>query len=758
MLRKSLLFILSLTLGIYSFSQDCENYFLYQQNDELTFTFQGFMYEPVQTLYTWDFGDGNSATGKTVTHTFDPQGSNIFEVCLFTETYDSVGNPCQDTSCMEITVGDPPGCVSFFFSNQSISNPLTWTFSDFSSGNPTSWSWSFGDGSTSTLQSPLHTFPAEGTYQVCLTIYDSIDNCQDEYCEEITVNAAPNDDCESDFTYTSTDLITFDFTAYMIDTTQQATDYQWDFGDGNYGSGEFITYTYQNATPGFYTVCLTTTYVFQNGDTCEFTSCHDVYVGTTPNCQALFSWAFGSQPLSVDFTDLSVGGPTSWYWDFDDSTYSTLQNPTHTFYRDGIFDVCLTITNDSTNCSSTICTEVQVTNVPPPVDCDNTITTTPGADNYSLNFHGDAFSGGNNVNETTTFSWNFGDGNTASGQDVSHTYSATGSYAVTLATVSLLNNSDTCIAYGYDSIFITDESYCIEGNVYLDTMIPADDGYVHLMQFDASNGNLLNVETSTFDNAGHYLFEDINFSNGTAYYVQATLSSQSSQYGQYLPTYHYNALNWADAQIAVAEECPAALVHNIMLLESTSYSSGSNSISGVVYDDATRGTIEGMEVLLMNEAMEALTYAFTDADGMFEFSTLADGSYYIYPEMVGIETSGFMVSLNSETPDVEMIIIIGDGTASLSVEEYSVISVINDIYPNPANGLVNISLSAEKAVDVAFTVFNQLGQQMILQAEHLSKGVNNIEVNISNLPESVYYMKMQAKGSKPLMRTFVKVN
>ena len=139
MLRKTLALFIALLFGISAYSQDCENYFLYQQNDSIKVTFQGFMVDPGQSLYNWDFGDGNTGSGKVVTHTFDPQGSSIFEVCLYTETNDGIGNICYDTSCQDITVGSAPGCIAFFFGSESPSNPMTWSFHDFSSGVPTTW-------------------------------------------------------------------------------------------------------------------------------------------------------------------------------------------------------------------------------------------------------------------------------------------------------------------------------------------------------------------------------------------------------------------------------------------------------------------------------------------------------------------------------------------------------------------------------------------------------------------------------------------
>jgi len=55
-------------------------------------------------------------------------------------------------------------------------------------------------------------------------------------------------------------------------------------------------------------------------------------------------------------------------------------------------------------------------------------------------------------------------------------------------------------------------------------------------------------------------------------------------------------------------------------------------------------------------------------------------------------------------------------------------------------------------------IYNQLGQKMSAQSYRISKGENKLEINISNLPESIYYLRLQATKSKPLMRTFIKVD
>jgi len=60
--------------------------------------------------------------------------------------------------------------ASFTADQRSGYNPLTVQFTDTSTGTITGWQWDFGDGSTSTLQNPQHTYTATGTYMVKLNI------------------------------------------------------------------------------------------------------------------------------------------------------------------------------------------------------------------------------------------------------------------------------------------------------------------------------------------------------------------------------------------------------------------------------------------------------------------------------------------------------------------------------------------------------------------------------------------------------------
>jgi PKD repeat protein len=88
----------------------------------------------------------------------------------------------------------------------------------------------------------------------------------------------------------------------------------------------------------------------------------------------------GTAPLTVQFTDTSTGGPTSWRWAFGDGTTSTTQHPSHTYQATGTYTATLTATNS--NGSSTASQQISVgsdtTPPPPPPDTGSNLIANPG--------------------------------------------------------------------------------------------------------------------------------------------------------------------------------------------------------------------------------------------------------------------------------------------------------------------------------------------------------------------------------------------
>ena len=206
----------------------------------LTAVFTNASTASTSATYSWDFGDGNTSTLTSPTHTYATGGT--YTVCL------TVTDACgTDQYCVPVTV--TTGCtnpVPNFSSNATL---LTVDFTDMSvtTGSTVSYLYDFGDGNTSTSQNANHTYAANGTYTVCLTVTDSCGT--DSTCQSVTVVCPapmPNftvSGTEPSFTFTNTSTV-----------TGSTPTYAWDFGDGNTSSVESPSHTY--TANGTYTVTL----------------------------------------------------------------------------------------------------------------------------------------------------------------------------------------------------------------------------------------------------------------------------------------------------------------------------------------------------------------------------------------------------------------------------------------------------------------------------------------------------------------------
>ncbi len=105
---------------------------------------------------------------------------------------------------------------------------------------------------------------------------------------DVIVEEWPWGDCQNFFEAQTNDYLTYSF-AGDVNVTDPTT-YEWDFGDGTYGSGQQTTHTYE-AVPGmqFFIACLTTTSIDSMGDTCVAISCQEIFVGNqNPGCEAMY--------------------------------------------------------------------------------------------------------------------------------------------------------------------------------------------------------------------------------------------------------------------------------------------------------------------------------------------------------------------------------------------------------------------------------------------------------------------------------------
>ncbi|MDD1700255.1 MAG: PKD domain-containing protein, partial [Methanoregula sp.] len=217
-------------------------------------------------------------------------------------------------------------------------------FTDESTNAPTSWLWSFGDGNSSILQSPSFEYLSPGLYTVSLTATNtagSDTNTKVSYINVTATAVAP----VAEFSGSPTSGVA-PLTVQFTDlSTNAPTFWIWLFGDGN--SSTLQNPSFEYARPGLYTVALTATNTAGSD-----TSIKTNYINVTATAEvpvAEFSAApsEGVAPLTVQFTDTSIGSPTSWFWSFGDGNSSSLQNPSFDYTSPGLYTVSLTVTNNA---------------------------------------------------------------------------------------------------------------------------------------------------------------------------------------------------------------------------------------------------------------------------------------------------------------------------------------------------------------------------------------------------------------------------
>lgn len=150
----------------------------------------------------------------------------------------------------------------------------------------------------------------------------------------------------------------------------------------------------------------------------------------------------GSAPLTVQFTDLSSGAPSSWYWDFGDRATAETRNPSHTYTAPGTYSVRLTVTGGGFSDSNVQIGYISV-DVPTPIPTITTPTATETTtSSIKAGFSGSPTTGtapltvtftDSSIGSPSSWYWDFGDGSQSRQEKPpQHMYSVPGTYTVSL--------------------------------------------------------------------------------------------------------------------------------------------------------------------------------------------------------------------------------------------------------------------------------------------------------------------------------------
>ncbi len=384
------------------------------------------------TSWQWDFGDGGTSVSQNPTHVYEDTG--YFNVRLIISN-----NGCNDTLTFANYIHIKPP-VANFANAFTCSDPKTQIFTDHSIG-ADEWNWDFGDGTGTTVQSPVHVYADTGIYTVTLLVRNHTTGC--DYTRQSIIHVVIE---KARFVATDTVIcknIAVNFNA-LPNNPANIVSYNWDYGDGTTGTGSNPSHTYSVA--GQFDVQLIITDIVG----CSDTLLKQLYIqvdGPTSNFTVTNP---GTCLMSaINFTDISVSDGThpitTWTWNYGDGIIETLTSPPfqHTYAGPGVYSVSLTVT-DSKGCIDSI-RKTDVITVSKPVAAFSSLDTLscPGKDIH--------FSNGS-TGPGLNYTWDFGDGTTSISSNPVHAYAADGIYTVRLLITDQYGCADSITKLSYITI------------------------------------------------------------------------------------------------------------------------------------------------------------------------------------------------------------------------------------------------------------------------------------------------------------------
>ncbi|MEZ5023452.1 MAG: PKD domain-containing protein [Chitinophagales bacterium] len=369
---------------------------------------------------SWNFGDGSTANGDSVSHSYNSIG-------LFTVIVEVEKNGCVNSDTSTIRIIAIPQ-ASFDIANPLGCNILQIDFVNNSSGHITDVFWDFGNGVTSNDNAPQNITFTQGTYYdttyyVTLTV---VNQCGDHTAlDSVLISKPPVAKFGTNYSqYCELDSVVFNNISYNSPQT-----YFWDFGNGK-------TSNAKDPKPQFYdigvndTAYLVTLVASNNcgSDTAQ----REVIIKTTDaNAFFYIDHLSGCEPLDITLINFSSIGSNP-VWDLGDGNVISSDTIEHTFETAGFYTVELAVNNGCSRDTAYAYVEV--------LESIDAAFSMPdkGCEKAEVKF----------TNETVgaiNSQWQFGDGATSSLVHPKHIYNPSGNYNITLTVTgdNLCTNSIT---------------------------------------------------------------------------------------------------------------------------------------------------------------------------------------------------------------------------------------------------------------------------------------------------------------------------
>lgn len=741
--------------------------------------------------HTWYIPGGTPDTvyGPAASNVSFPSSGN-YEVCL--ETTDSKG--CIVETCDTVYISGSSIQSNFTIAGYS---PSYYQFLETvtASAPIASYHWDFGDGDSSNLANPIHTFQDTGRFKVCLTATDTF-GISSEYCRNVTVNAVINLFCNPsvDLSVDTSGMITVlvnshglsSAAQYSVSLSGYATYYNQD------------TVYYNVASAGNYQVNLTVTDTVAN---CNVTVSDTITYAPPSTCFGGFTVFKGLNPYAYGFAPYVAGIPQSQVdsliYDFGDGSspwfslgFSALVWP---FPGPGTYEVCLTFVGQN-NCFYTYCDSVEV--------ADDTCITrmTYLADNTNqlqYNFYDQSLAAMPNSR-----TWYFGDGDSSNLKNPVHVYSQPGTYVVELHTV----DATGCVGLKVDTIVVQsgptpcDVSFTYQAqsqssfNFY--STISGAGGTSYNWDFGDGTSSNQAAPSHNYSQPGNYLVCveivdqvgctakycdwvtiyggncDANFAaipdsaNGMMDYMfRPYFAARSSNYYQWVidgidtlsgmfVDYSFSSIGWHEVCLAVIDTffgvpcvdtvCRDVYADTIFFAHVPEFKTHAAGFRTIIFDNNT----VSLDWLRLNS--NAISFSWDFGDGA---TTTLQNPIHVYAD-----TGLFEVCLTVEDPSTGKYRVSCDSVMvrnGLGLDESAMSKL--ELYPNPSTGMVNLSWIQEIESSVLIEVYDYLGRIVLQESIRPSIGKTEERINVSGLAPGVYQVSLRdEKTNRKLVTRLLK--
>ena len=379
------------------------------------------------TQWMWDFGDNTTSNERNPKHVFKDTGFMTIKLIAF-------NGGCSDTATFINYVYIKPAIAKFTVSGD-CKNPLTKTFINNSIGEDII-SWDFGDGTTSTADTVVHTFAQSGEYTVTLWAKNNTTGCDYTLTKVVKVLKTNINFYSSDTIVCRGSTVSF---SYVSDTSA-IYNYSWTFGNGpvQRTSSKVINHRFDSSA--IYSIRLIT----NNKVNCRDTLVKAMYIKVNGPIAKFRTDNLGNCITNkIIFNDVSTGDRRnalqSWKWDYGDSVVETVTSPPfeHFYARTGSYYVKLKVT-DVSGCSDSFKLQQPVIISRPsasflgydPISCPNANVRFVSMPAAPAGFF---------------YKWDFGNGKKDSIERPTTTYAAPGLYTVRLIITNNRECADTSI-------------------------------------------------------------------------------------------------------------------------------------------------------------------------------------------------------------------------------------------------------------------------------------------------------------------------